>query len=234
MKLYYGLRDLREEMKMKNKKTLLTVLMFLPLVVTLCALPFLPQSVVIHFDMAGNADGFASKYALLILPIVSIVMGALFFFIGNGEKLSSDDLSRNKKPAIVSGIASLLILNVVNLLLIYIGFNGVPSGDLSNPNTVMTIATSIALIIIGNVMPKTERGSMIGLRTPWSKSSDEAWAVSQRIGGITLIIVGFIVLALTIFVLPRDLSTPVLVLGLLIGTIVSAILSKSACNKLIK
>ncbi len=219
---------------MKNKKGLFYILMFLPLIVTLCALPFLPDSVVIHFDMAGNPDGFASKYGLIVLPVLSIVMGTLFNYIGNGEKLSSDDSSRNKKPALVNGIMVFLVLNVLTLMFVYIGFNGVPTGDLTNPNTLMTIVTCIAIIIMGNIMPKTKRGSMIGLRTSWSKANDQAWAVSQRIGGITFVITGFVVLALTIFVVPRDLSTATLVLALIFGGTISAILSKSACDKLVK
>lgn len=219
---------------MKNKKTLFYVLMLLPLVSILCALPFLPKSVIIHLDFAGNPDGYASKYTLLILPLLSIIMGILFIYAGNGEKLSSNDSCRNKKPSLINGIMALLILNVTTILFIYIGFNGLPNGDLTNPNTLITIVTSIAIIIMGNIMPKTQRGNMIGLRTSWSKSTDEAWAVSQKIGGITFIIVGILVLFLTLFVVPRELSTLTLVLALTIGGLISIILSKSACNKLNK
>lgn len=219
---------------MRNKKVILYILMFLPLIITICALPFLQDTVVIHFDMSGNPDGYASKNTLFILPVLCIGIGILTTFIGNNGKVFEGRDTKNKKPAIVIGIGALLVLNTINILLIYIGVNGMPSGNLFNPNTLLSVVTSIAIIIMGNIMPKTQRGNMIGLRTSWSRASDDAWAVSQRISGIIFVITGFVVLALNIFVVPTELNTAILTLALIIGVTLSLILSKVACNKLSK
>lgn len=39
-------------------------------------------------------------------------------------------------------------------------------------------------------MPKFKMNSMIGLRTTWSMKNETAWSLSQRFGGISLMITG--------------------------------------------
>ena len=60
---------------MKTMKRICCVLMFLPLVMTLVGLPFLPDQVPTHFGVHGTADAWGSKYSILLLPILSILMG---------------------------------------------------------------------------------------------------------------------------------------------------------------
>ena len=45
----------------------------LGIIVSIGSLPFLPDSVPIHFNIAGEADGWGSKYFLLLLPIIGVV-----------------------------------------------------------------------------------------------------------------------------------------------------------------
>ncbi len=45
----------------------------------------------------------------------------------------------------------------------------------------------IALIIIGNIMPKCKMNSIIGLRNVWSMKDERTWFLSQRFGGLILL-----------------------------------------------
>lgn len=42
-------------------------------IVSLMYLPSLPDTVPIHFNLAGEADGWGSKYILLLLPFIGII-----------------------------------------------------------------------------------------------------------------------------------------------------------------
>ncbi len=46
------------------------------------------------------------------------------------------------------------------------------------------------MVILGNIMPKLRRNSLVGLRTPWSQSSEVVWKKSQRVGGILFMAAG--------------------------------------------
>ena len=56
------------------------------------------------------------------------------------------------------------------------------------------------LIILGCIMPRVKRNSVMGLRTPWSLSGDCVWQKSQRFGGISGIVIGSAVIVLSLFV----------------------------------
>ncbi len=51
----------------------------------------------------------------------------------------------------------------------------------------------IALIIIGNIMPKCKMNSIIGLRNVWSMKDERTWFLSQRFGGLIFIIAGLVI-----------------------------------------
>ena len=65
---------------MKAKKIVFYILMFLPLIVTLIALQFLPDQVPAHYNINNQVDRWGSKYESLILPVVNIAMG--YFMLG--------------------------------------------------------------------------------------------------------------------------------------------------------
>ena len=85
---------------MKNKKLAYYVLMFLPLVVVLIALPFLPDKIPAHFGFDNQVTRWGSKYETLLFPGATILMGLFLRAMGrfaakeektgkNNEKLSS-------------------------------------------------------------------------------------------------------------------------------------------------
>ncbi len=78
-------------------------------------------------------------------------------------------------------------------------------------------------------MPKLKRNSIIGLRTKWSLSSDEAWAKSQRFAGAVTAISGILLLLGNIFIFRQTqavvFSAAVIVLNLIIS---AAYTSKAA------
>ena len=49
-------------------------------------------------------------------------------------------------------------------------------------------------ICLGNVFPRLRSNWWIGIRTPWSLSSDENWARTQRIGGYLFVAAGLLLL----------------------------------------
>ena len=52
----------------------------------------------------------------------------------------------------------------------------------------------VAMIILGNIMPKLRMNSIAGLRTVWSMKNETTWKKSQRFGGISFIVGGVIII----------------------------------------
>lgn len=51
---------------------------------------------------------------------------------------------------------------------------------------------SLMFIVIGNYLPKTEPNRYVGIRAPWINNNPDVWTKTNRLGGILLVIMGFI------------------------------------------
>lgn len=68
------------------KKTM-WIISIIPLIITLAVLQFMPSSIPVHYNMAGEIDRWGSKYESLILPVI-ILLTTFFWhmFISYFEK----------------------------------------------------------------------------------------------------------------------------------------------------
>ena len=97
---------------MKNKKdTIFNILMFLPMIVAVISLFYLPKSIPAHYGSGFDVDRWGSKYEILIYGIIPIVFGGIMrvFF-------QTDTKESNKKVRIYGGIIGLSVFNVIILL----------------------------------------------------------------------------------------------------------------------
>lgn len=179
-------------MKLKTQKIICIILMLLPLAITAVALMFMPEQVPMHYGINGQVDRWGSKYENLILPVLTIVLGAFMLIVA---KFSSDDESsvkNNEKVTILANISMLLLFNAMNLYFTYTSLELV--SDLNSATvdifSLIFVILGIGFVVIGNIMPKAKLNSLIGLRTPWSMKNEETWRRCQRFGGISGIITG--------------------------------------------
>ena len=76
------------------KKAIYFLLMFLPLLITFCARPFLPEQVPAHYNFEGEVDRFGSKYETLIFPVCTILMGVFMLWMA---KIGAKESEKNGK-----------------------------------------------------------------------------------------------------------------------------------------
>ena len=60
---------------MKTKKIIYFILMYLPLVVALIALQYLPSKIPAHYGFDFQVTRWGSKYEVLLYPIATVLMG---------------------------------------------------------------------------------------------------------------------------------------------------------------
>jgi len=71
------------------------------------------------------------------------------------------------------------------------------------------IGVGMLLIVIGNIMPRTRPNWFVGIRTPWTLSSDRVWERTHRFGGQLLVAAGALTVLVGIFA--PELAMPVLI-----------------------
>ncbi len=209
-------------------------LMFLPLVITLIALAILPDKVPMHYNLRNEIDRWGSKYESLILPVLIIGMG---LFLKSMSKLASkkgnQNGNSNEKATILVGIATLMLFNGMTYIFLYTGYVRAKAdiAHIVDFYKIIFILMGVMLIMIGSIMPRFKINSIIGLRTTWSMKNEKAWSLSQRFGGISLMITGLPVIIGCTFVF-EEIGCLLFSMGLLVlDGIVSVIYSYFAYKK---
>jgi uncharacterized membrane protein len=110
-------------------------------------------------------------------------------------------------------ILAMLVIVYFLMCLNGLGYN-LPIG------VIMPALIGLLFIIMGNYMAKLKRNWFVGIRTPWTMSSEEVWNKTHRVGGKMFILAGLLMMAQII--LPNSWKLVVFIIAmviLLVGTI---------------
>jgi len=47
-------------------------------------------------------------------------------------------------------------------------------------------------VVLGNLLPRFRSNFFIGIRTPWTLSSESVWARTHRVGGYLMVLIGLL------------------------------------------
>jgi len=87
----------------------------------------------------------------------------------------------------------------------------------------MPIGVGLLLIVLGNFLTRVEPNWFIGIRTPWTLSSDTVWRKTHRTGGWLMVLAGFFIAA-SVF-LPQGAFLPLLIAAILIMAVIPIVQS---------
>ena len=181
---------------MKKKKIVFYTLMFLPLIVALIALQFLPEQIPAHYDLTNQVTRWGSKYETLIFPVITVVFGYVMLGTAKFSSKNEENGSNNENVCIIAGMVSLALFNAMTGYFLYADFNSIEnlSSIALDINQLLFGLLGVSMIILGSIMPKLRMNAVGGLRTVWSMKNETTWTKSQRFGGISFIAGGAIII----------------------------------------
>ena len=215
---------------MKKLKTIfIFILAVLPAICTAVAVFFiLPDTVALHFNLSGQVDRYGSKYEILTFPAIILGIALFFFIIRKVAKIASTDDEKTARNLDVLDTAILLIFVFFNVLCIFLLTVMKNPSIMQNDSSVLFIILSACLgilfILMGNILPKTRRNAMIGMRMKFCMDTDEHWYIANRAGGIAMVLAGLCtIIAGLVF---RNLTSVfVMVLSLIVFLTVASVYS---------
>ena len=183
-------------------KKIIWSLAVLPTIVTAVALKFMPNTVPLHYNFAGEIDRWGSKYEHFLMPALLIVFVVLMQVITYfQEKKIEDEPTPREQASRRNNIKVVRIVTIVFeifwlILICWMLWTSKENANLGTEQTATNIgqfiwiALGILLVVIGNILPKSRMNSVIGVRTTWSMYNEETWSKSNRFGGIVLMVTG--------------------------------------------
>lgn len=200
----------------KLKTEILPILLIIfSIVSSLYLFQLMPEEIPVHWNFEGQVDRLGdSSSHILIINLVLIGMYLLFIFLPCADPNKKRYIEFKKIYHIFKNILLLFMTSIFFLTnLSAIGYN-------INISIYVPLFVGILFIIIGNYMAKIKMNWFMGIRTPWTLSSEEVWNKTHRLGGKLFILSGLLI-AIT-GLLPQNyrISVFILAIGLiLIGSI---------------
>ena len=209
------------------------LLKYLPLIIILASVfvgfyfyPQLPDLLVSHWDAAGNPNGQMSKFWFMVtIPVMMILMYILFLAIPLIDPLKENIKKFRSYFDLFVSIILLFLLYTFGLTIYW------NLGHAFNMSYFIIAPLAILLFFTGVLLEKTKRNWFIGIRTPWTMSSDVVWEKTHKLGGVLFKVYG-ILLFLIMFVLKPEYLLIILIISLFIIVIWIVVYSYMEYNKL--
>ena len=152
------------------------------------------QEVCTHWNAAGECDDYGSKFmGIFLMPIIAIGIVVLFPMLKKIEPRQENFLQSSKAYFAIWAIMLLFFLGLHGVLMLNI------LGYETNIGTFTPFLVGALLIVIGNYLGKVRSNFLMGIRTPWTLSSDLSWNKTHRLGGKLMVLQGILFMASTIF-----------------------------------
>ena len=177
------------------------------------------DSIAIHWGFDGKPDGFLSRdWALLQMPVVIVVVGAIFWAIGKWADAKRREASVHVMNAALTAVIALMtaIQGVVVLLAL-----GYPVDVIQ----VVTVGIGILQVAIGNVMPKSQPNFVAGIRIPTTLRDPANWQATHRLTGLLLVVAGLALIAAALLIHNPALMFGLILVSFLVPLIVGTIYS---------
>ena len=145
-----------------------------------------PEQMASHWNVNDQADDYMPKFwGVFLMPIISLGMLILFLVIPNIDPLKAN-------IAEFRNIFNLFILLIVAFMLYVHGLT--LAWNMGNQSFKMSAAMlpflGILFIFIGYMLRQAKRNFFIGIRTPWTLSSDTVWDKTHQLGSVLFMVSG--------------------------------------------
>jgi uncharacterized membrane protein len=162
----------------------------------------LPDTIPTHWDLEGNVNGWSSRFwGAFGLPLIMVAVYAVMRF------LPLIDPRRENYAKFQGAYEGIILTVLVFMFAMHVLVLRAATGHGFSMEKVMPIGLGLLFIAIGNLLPRARSNFFVGIRTPWTLSSEKSWEKTHRLGGYVFVIVG-ILMAVSSF-MPIETGWPI-------------------------
>lgn len=206
-------------MTSKLSQTIILELIAVAVLIGVFAYPLLPAQIASHWNIAGEVNGHMSKFwGIFLLPMIMVAIFIIRFVVLKVDPLTANIDSFKKY------YEGFWIFLIVFFLYVYILIIALNLGYRFDLMIALTPAMAALFYMLGVIMGKTKRNWSVGIRTPWTLSSDVVWDRTHQLAGKLFKIAGIVSL-LAIFFRGKTLPVVFLIGPVLVASLASAVYS---------
>jgi uncharacterized membrane protein len=164
------------------------LVMVMALALSLAVYGRLPAAKASHRNANDQVNGSISRFwGAFLMPLLGLALLCLFMIIPLIDPLRAN-IGRFRSFFNVFILAIMIFLLYIHVLTILwnLGMQGFRMSEALLP------AVGLLFVLAGLMMRRARRNFFIGIRTPWTLSSDEVWDRTHRVGGALFIASGIL------------------------------------------
>ncbi len=174
-----------------SKTKIIDIILWILIIITLISAVYfynvLPEQVITHWNFAGEADGYSNKsVSVVMIPLIMILMYFLFQWL---PKI--DPKKRNYKD-FKSTYKIFQLVIIAFFAIIYFIINLINLGFDISVTKLITFLVGLMFVIFGFILKDVKPNWFIGIRTPWTLSSEKVWKKTHQFGGKIFMITGLL------------------------------------------
>jgi uncharacterized membrane protein len=159
------------------------------------AWPSTPDRIPVHWNTAGEVDGDGSRVqGLLLLPGIALVQYLILRF------LPLMDPGRVNYANFQGAYDTIRVALIVLLAVVYGLVHAHLRGGTVDVGLVVPMLLCALFVVVGNTLGKLRPNWFVGIRTPWTLSSKEAWIRTHRLVGWLMVGLGLATIAIVPFI----------------------------------
>lgn len=167
------------------------------LAATLLMYPILPGTVPTHWNIHGQADGFSSKWTMLVL--MPGIMAAIMGLFAALPWLSpwQFEVDKFRSTYLYMMLVILAFFGFVQALTLWAA-----AGRRLDMNHAVAGGVCLLLVLLGGVLGRVKRNFYVGVRTPWTIANERVWEATHRLAAKTFVAGGLLALVLMLLRMP--------------------------------
>jgi uncharacterized membrane protein len=203
---------------MKKFDWILLLIISAMLIVGITVYPKLPEQVPMHWNAAGEIDGYGSPLeGAFGMPLLTLGIFVLLLVVPRIDP-------RKENYAKFSGVYNIVKAFMVLFMALIYGI--ILASAFNYPiqvGLVVKFALGLLFIILGNFFGKIRHNYTFGIKTPWTLASETVWNKTHRLAGPLWVAAGIV--ALIVAFIDHPATFWIFMACLLIATIIPAVYS---------
>ena len=157
---------------------------------TILYYPKLPETMTTHWSVSGEPNGFSSRlWGAWMLPVIMAAVWLIMRAIPHIDprKANYEKFSGMYDALVILILAFMLAMHIVLLM--------AATGAPIRMERVVMPSVGVFIAIMGILIPRAHPNWFVGIRTPWTLTSDLSWERTHRIGGALFVMLGVLMVA---------------------------------------
>lgn len=180
-------------MKVTRSLMLSMVFLLIALVAAAWLYPQLPAQVPVHWNIHGQVDRYGPRFWVAVLPALLILAVTALMVLLPAISPRKFEIAPFAKVYTIMMLVTLAVVLVLGISVLLAG-----AGYAVPIPTIAMLSLGALSMVVGNYTGKLRKNFFVGIRTPWTLSSDAVWERTHRLAGWLFMLGGLVTIVATL------------------------------------